>query len=125
MNDLAAAIKTAGLWIEGRADTDGVSITVKNLRLLLDAAKRSPSPDVSATAASGAAQPVPSGASDGAGEGWQFNLEAMPVEGHFEALQRYPEVFRHGLNRKFVVCPSSGRMFVPVAWRPARDGETS
>ena len=53
--------------------------------------------------------------------GWNANIEAMPDEGHFEVLRVYPEVFRHMKNERYVIEPMSGRMFVPMAWRPARN----
>lgn len=52
--------------------------------------------------------------------GWSTDLDAMPAEGRFEALQQYSEVFRHVGDQHYVICPSNGRMFVPIAWRAAR-----
>jgi hypothetical protein len=52
--------------------------------------------------------------------GWNTDLEAMPVDGHFEVLRVYPDVFRHSHASHHVIEPMKGRMFVPTAWRPAR-----
>lgn len=56
---------------------------------------------------------------------WNTDISAMPAEGHFEVLREYREVYRCMPDEKYVIEPSSGRMFVPFAWRPADQIESA
>jgi hypothetical protein len=56
-------------------------------------------------------------------DGWRTDLEDMPVNGRFEALQYRTEVFRHLHDSQWVIEPTTGRMFVPKAWRLSPSGE--
>ena len=55
---------------------------------------------------------------------WNYDLSKMPTEGQFEVM-RIRKVFRHLPTSQDVIEPSTGRMYVPLAWRPtaAVDGE--
>lgn len=51
---------------------------------------------------------------------WNFKLGTMPTEGRFEVLRIYSKVFRHVRDEAWVIEPTHGQMFVPVAWRPIK-----
>ena len=50
---------------------------------------------------------------------WNKNLKTMPKSGRFVALrQNILEVYHHLPDEDWVIEPSKGLMFKPVAWRP-------
>jgi hypothetical protein len=53
-----------------------------------------------------------------AGDGWNTDLSQMPTAGAFDVLRINRDVHRWSLDE--VVDPTTGRIFGPTAWRPAR-----
>ena len=51
---------------------------------------------------------------------WNFKLEQMPTEGEFEVMKIHKACERSDEESLLVVDTMTGRMFRPVAWRPAR-----
>lgn len=53
---------------------------------------------------------------------WRRSLRTMPAEGVFDVLVLVRGVFKHMPNHPrdpWVIRADTGRMYVPIAWRPA------